>query len=125
MDDDRVWAFEESLWTADAEHYRESIDEACLMVLPTPPFVLSGEEAVAAVSATPRWSEVALSEQRVARPEEGMIVVAYHVRASRGDERYEAHCTSTYRRRGHEDWQVVQHQQTPPLVSVLSEAKPD
>lgn len=117
MDDDRVWTFEESLWTADAEHYRASIDKECLMVLPTPPFVLSGAEAVDAVAATPRWSEVQLSKQRIARPEEGLIVVAYHVEAARGDERYAAHCTSTYRRRGHEDWQVVQHQQTPPLVS--------
>ena len=33
-------AFEESLWTADATHYRESIDEQCLMVLPKPPFVM-------------------------------------------------------------------------------------
>ena len=116
MDDDRVWAFEESLWIGDADHYRESIDPACLMVLPTPPFVLGGDEAVAAVTATPRWEKVELGDTRVSRPEEGLIVVAYRARASRGEERYEAHCTSTYRRRGHEDWQVVQHQQTPPLV---------
>jgi hypothetical protein len=117
MDDDRVWRFEESLWTADAEHYRESIDEACLMVLPQPPFVMSGEEAVAAVASTPRWDSVELSDRRVARPEEGLIVVAYHVEAAKGEERYAAHCTSTYRRRAHEDWTVVQHQQTPPLTA--------
>ena len=116
MDDDRVWTFEESLWTADAEHYRGSIDAECLMVLPTPPYVVSGDEAVAAVASTPRWSQVDFSDQRIARPEEGLIVVAYTVKASRDDEAYEAHCTSTYRRRGHEDWQVVQHQQTPPLA---------
>ncbi len=116
MDDDRVWTFEESLWTADPEHYRASIDDACLMVLPAPPFVLSGAEAIKAVAATPRWDTVQFADTRIARPEEGLIVVAYHVDASRGDERYTAHCTSTYRRRGHEDWQVVQHQQTPPLT---------
>jgi hypothetical protein len=48
----------------------------------------------------------------VSRPEEGLIVIAYEARASRGDEHYRAFCTSTYRRRGHEDWEVVQHQQT-------------
>ena len=117
MDDDRVWTFEKSLWTADAEHYRASIDDACLMVLPMPPFLLSGAEAIEAVAATPRWSVVELSDQRIARPEEGLIVVAYHVAVTRGDEKYAAHCTSTYRRRGHEDWRVVQHQQTPPLVT--------
>jgi hypothetical protein len=32
------------------------------------------------------------------------------------DETYEAHCTSTYRRLSHEEWRVVQHQQTPRLA---------
>lgn len=116
MDDNRVWEFEESLWTGDAEHYRALIDEVCLMVLPTPPYVFGGDEAVAAVANTPRWTEVTFAERRIARPEEGLIVVAYRVDAGRGDERYVAHCTSTYRRRGHDDWQVVQHQQTPPIA---------
>ena len=116
MDDERVWAFETSLWTGDVNHYRELIDETCLMVLPTHDHVLSGSAAVEAVSETPRWSDVALSDQMIARPEEGLIVVAYHVQASLADKSYVARCTSTYRRRGHDDWQVVQHQQTPPLI---------
>ncbi len=115
MEDQRVWAFEESLWTADATRYRESIDDACLMVLPKPPYVMSGSQAIEAVSATPRWSAVELTERQVTRPQEGMIVVAYRAMARKADgEAYEAHCTSTYRRLSHEDWRVVQHQQTPP-----------
>ena len=118
MDDGRVWSFEESLWTGDAEHYRELIDEECLMVLPAPPYVMSGQQAVEAVSSTPRWSTVELSERQVSRPQEGLIVIAYKARAEReGVTPYEAHCTSTYRRLEHEVWRVVQHQQTPPLMS--------
>ncbi|MGF7146518.1 hypothetical protein FHS96_000127 [Sphingomonas zeicaulis] len=118
MEDDRVWAFEESLWTGDAETYRAAIDEACLMVLPTPPFVFTGQQAIEAVSDTPRWSEVKIDQRQVVRPQEGLIVVAYRVVASRADgDPYEAHCTSTYRRLGHEEWRVVQHQQTPPLAA--------
>jgi hypothetical protein len=114
MNDERVWSFEESLWTADADHYRESIDDECLMALPHPPFVMSGEDAIQAVIDTPRWSSVKLTDQRVARPQEGLIVVAYTVEAEReGTEPYSAHCTSTYRRLSHEEWRVVQHQQTP------------
>jgi len=117
MDDDRVWAFEESLWTGDAEHYRESIDPGCLMVLPAPPFVMRGVQSVEAVSRTPRWASVELSERLVSRPEEGLIVIAYKARAAReGAGAYEANCTSTYRRIAHEQWRVVQHQQTPPLA---------
>lgn len=40
MNDERVWQFEESLWTGDADHYRECIDDSCLMVIPAEPYVL-------------------------------------------------------------------------------------
>lgn len=117
MDDARIWAFEESLWTGDAEHYRESIDEACVMVLPAPPYAFDAEQAIAAVSDTPRWSSVTFSDTQVSRPQEGLIVIAYKATAERdGADGYEAHCTSTYRRIAHEEWRVVQHQQTPPLA---------
>lgn len=117
MDDDRVWRFEESLWTADAQHYQESIDDECLMVLPSPPFVYTGQQAIDAVKDTPGWDQVDLRDRQVARPQEGLIVVAYTAEAARGGERYVAHCTSTYRRLAHEEWRVVQHQQTPPLTA--------
>ena len=120
MDDRRVWDFEEGLWTGPAEHYRESIDRECLMVLPEPPYVMSGQQAIDAVSDTPRWARAVLSDRQIMRPQEGLIVVAYKVEAQRHADSakdYEAYCTSTYRRISHEDWRVVQHQQTlPPLA---------
>jgi hypothetical protein len=121
MDDDRIWAFEESLWTASPDHYRESIDEQCLMVLPADPFVFTGEQSVEAVSNTPRWDEVSFSQRQVARPQEGLIVIAYKAEASRAGQSYTAYCTSVYRHlpdatgeRTEQRWQVVQHQQTVP-----------
>lgn len=124
MDDDRIWTFEESLWTASPEHYAESIDEQCLMVLPAPPFVFTGDQSIAAVSDTPRWAEVKLTERRVTRPQEGLIVIAYKAEASRDERTYTAYCTSVYRHlpgadgeRTEDRWQVVQHQQTVPLTT--------
>ena len=118
MDDARVWSFEEGLWTGDEAHYRELIDPECLMVVPAPPFVLTGEQAVKTVADTPRWSEVTISERQVARPQEGLIVIAYKAEASKdGANGYVAHCTSTLRRIEHDIWRVIQHQQTPPLVT--------
>ncbi len=118
MDDTRVWAFEESLWLGDAQHDRDLVDDDCLMVLPEPPFVHAGRQAVEAVAATPRWSRVELSARQVSRPQEGLIVIAYHAHAERdGITPYAAHCTSTYRRLAHDEWRVVQHQQTPPLIA--------
>ena len=116
MDDKRVWAFEESLWTGDAEHYRELIDNECVMVLPELPFVFTGEQAIKAVADTPRWSKVTFSEQQIMRPQEGLIVIAYKAEATReGSADYTAFSTTTMRRLEHDVWRVVQHQQTPPL----------
>ena len=120
MDDGRVWAFEENLWKGGADVYRESIDEACLMVVPAPPFVMTGQQAIDAVTDTPRWDKVTFSDEQIARPEEGLIVVAYQIDAERdGDAPFNAYCTSTYRRLSHEEWRVVQHQQMiPPTKQV-------
>ncbi|TKD51719.1 DUF4440 domain-containing protein [Sphingomonas baiyangensis] len=118
MDDDRVWAFEESLWTGDAEHYRECIDDECVMVVPMPPYVMTGMQAADAVADTPRWTRVRFSDRQIMRPQEGLIVIGYTAEASKDDgEAYTAHCTSTYRRLEHEVWRVVQHQQTPPITA--------
>ena len=37
----------------------------------------------------------------------------YRVAAAKGEARFEAACTSVYRRRAHDDWSVVQHAQIP------------
>lgn len=119
MDDARVWTFEEGLWTGDVAHYRELIDSQCLMVLPQAPFVSTGAQSIDAVSRTPRWSSVVLSDQQISRPEEGLIVVAYKVEAHRhGADDYVAYCTSTYRRLARQEWRVIQHQQTPSPLEV-------
>lgn len=113
MDDDRIWDFERSLWLGDDAQYDALVDDECVMVLPQPPFIFSGAEALEKVSNTPRWEEVAFSDQSVVRPQEGLIVIGYTAQATRGGgDAYEAHCTSTLRRLSHEEWRVVQHQQT-------------
>lgn len=123
MDDGRVWEFERGLWVGSPEHYRELVDPEVVMVVPTEPYVLQGEDAIRAVQGTPRWDEAEISEGRISRPQEGLIVIAYHVVARReGGADYEANCTSTYRRLEHEVWRVVQHSQTPPMALVAEAA---
>ncbi|SEN61597.1 hypothetical protein SAMN05192583_3158 [Sphingomonas gellani] len=116
MDDDRLWGFEQSLWIEGPENYREKVDPEVVMVLPRPPFVLAGDAAVGAVADTPTWDRAELTDRTVSRPQEGLIVVGYRVRAEKdGHAGYEAWCTSTIRRIEHEVWRVVQHQQLPAL----------
>lgn len=122
MDDSRVWQFEISLWLGSAEDYRQEVDPACVMVLPDDPFVMSGSQAIEAVQGTPRWTEATLTRKIVARPHEGMIVLAYHVEVAREHDSYAAYCSSTYHRLSHENWKVVQHQQAPSLTRLQETA---
>ncbi len=114
MDDDRVWSAERDLWVGDSVLYENAIDDECLMVLPSPPFIVTGGDAIAAVKNTPRWENVEFSERRIGRPHEGLLVAAYKVNASDSKSAaFEAYCTTTYRRLGTENWRVVSHHQTP------------
>ena len=118
MDDDRVWAFEKDLWLGNGDVYRKGIDPEARMALPAPPFIFAGENAIEAVEATPRWSNVAFEDGTISRPQYGLIVVAYAAHAQQdGHDAYVAHCTTTYRLTEDHAWQVIQHQQTPKLVT--------
>ena len=119
MEDERIWAMEEKLWKGGDRVYEELVDENVVMALPAEPFLFSRDQAKNAVKNTPRWEEVHFSDQKVTRPEEGLIVIGYHVEAKRGDETYRCVASSTMRRRGHDDWTVVQHSQViPPKAEV-------
>lgn len=114
MEDRTVWALERSLWTGDADRYLETVDDQCLMVVPAQPYILTAAQVIEAIRNASRWTEVAMSRQTVSRPQDGLIVVAYTVEASRnGGDPYRAWCTSTYRRLALDQWHLVQHQQTP------------
>jgi len=116
MDDKRIIDFERALWVGEADVYRRCVSQDCLMVVPAQPFLLRGDEAIKMVERTPRWSAVDFADFKIERPIEGVIVVGYRVSASRGAERYDAYCTSTYQRVADHDWRVIQHQQTSNFV---------
>jgi hypothetical protein len=125
MDDTRIVEFERALWVGEADVYRRNVSAECLMVVPAQPFLLRGEQAIAAVENTPRWDDVAFHDFEIERPQEGLIVVAYRVRASRGGRAFNAFCTSTYQRLGDHDWRVIQHQQTPEPAAIGAETARD
>lgn len=119
MDDDRIWEFERELWVGGPEVYEKKVAPTCVMALPAAPYLYDGRAATEAVKDTPRWDEAEFADTRVERPQEGLIVIAYRMRARRGAEKeYHALCTSTLQRLAHEEWVVVQHQQTPLGVMV-------
>ena len=111
MDDERVWRLEESLWHGGEERYHKRVDPDCIMSLSRAPHVFAGEAAIQAVSGTPDWDKVSFSDREVRRPEKGLIVLGYRVSVAKGETRFNAACTSVYRRRSHADWTVIQHAQ--------------
>lgn len=121
MDDARIWEMEEKLWKGGERVYEELVDENVVMALPAEPFLFSRAQARDAVKDTPRWEEVRFSDQKVTRPEEGLIVIGYQVEARRGDETYRCYASSTMMRRGHDDWTVVNHSQVVPPTAVVDE----
>ena len=113
MDDEKVWAMEESLWTGDAGHMGAIVDPACLMVFPDPAGIMAAEAALEGLKSAPRWDKVMMTGRQIARPGDGLLILAYKAvgtRSAAAD--YTALCSSTYRRDG-ERWRLVQHQQTP------------
>lgn len=119
MEDARIWEMEEKLWRGGEDVYQRLVDDEAVMALPAEPVLFSRQQAIDAVKDTPRWDEVRFSEQTVSRPEEGLIVIGYQVEARRGGEEYRCFASSTLRRRGHDDWTVVQHSQVvPPRMAV-------
>ncbi|WJH38626.1 DUF4440 domain-containing protein (plasmid) [Aliirhizobium terrae] len=115
MEDSRVWDFEESVWLSGPSNFDKVIDDEALFVVPAAPYVVVGSKAKAEMSKLNRWAKVSFSERQVYRPQEGLIVVAYRVSASMEDGKATgAYCTSTIRRVAHEEWRIIQHQQTTP-----------
>ncbi|MFC7537099.1 DUF4440 domain-containing protein [Sphingomonas sp. GCM10030256] len=119
MDDGRIWEMEEQLWHGGEDVYQQLVDEEVVMALPAEPFIFSRQQAIDAVRNTPRWEQVRFSDQKVSRPAEGLIVIGYKVDASRGGASYRCYASSTLRRRGHDDWTVVQHSQVVPLKGLI------
>lgn len=111
MNDERVWSFEQSLWQAGGERYHDRVDAECVMVLGHSPYLFAGPDAAEAVSGTPEWENVTFTRKTVHRPQEGLIVLGYDVRAEKDGTSFSATCSSVYRRCDHDDWTVIQHSQ--------------
>ena len=125
MEDERVWHHERQLWTGSVEDFARAIDETSLMVIPAPPFVLAGDEIVQALAKGTRFSKLGIAHGRITRPQEGLILVAYKAAADgHGEPQYLALCTTSWRRIAHDDWLIVQHQQTPTAAGPFRSAAP-
>lgn len=113
MDEQQVWTLEERLWLEGEPAYGELVSGECLMAFPAPVGILKGVEITESLRGAPRWSSVRMNQRAVARPDNGVMVLAYLALAEReGAGPYVAYCTSTWRAR-EDRWRLIQHQQSP------------
>lgn len=83
------------------------------MVFPEPVGILAGEAILAGLAAAPRWAELAIGAERVARPRPDVAVLAYRAEARcEAGAVWRVLCSSVWLR-GEDGWRIVQHQQTP------------
>lgn len=112
--DDDFWTLERRFWTDGADFYDAQLALGATMVFPEPAGIMGRQAAIDAVRDAPRWRQVHFDRQRLRRHGDDVVVLAYAVRADRGDgdSGYAALCGSVYRQDGN-DWRLACHQQTP------------
>lgn len=115
MDDEQeLWALEERFWTGGEEFYRDRLAADCVMLFPAPVGRLSGEQILASLAGTPRWSRVTIRNRRVLRPAERFVLLVYEAAGEREDppSPYRTLAASGYVLH-HGKWRLAFHQQTP------------
>jgi uncharacterized protein YchJ len=112
MADGNLWKTEERLWTGGVEVYEERLDADCIMAFPPPAGIMRREAILASIATATRWTAIEMNDRQLSRPRESLAVLGYRARAKRGEDAYEAMCTSVYVARDGR-WRMVQHQQTP------------
>ena len=113
MSEDDLEAAERAFWFGDADHYRASLTDGCLMIFPGMGIV--GRDAlIAGIESGPRWSTVSFESWRQDAPAEGVAIVAYRATAMRPGMTapHRVDCGSLYLRTG-EGRRLAFHQQTP------------
>lgn len=93
--------------------YDDALADDVTMLLPGG-MLLDDRRTILDAMSGPPWRWYELSDERTVVLATDAVVVAYRVRARRGDEAvYTALVTSTYRRSEEGRWLLVVHQQTP------------
>lgn len=106
---------ERAFWerAGDQAFYRERLTQDAVMVFPAPFGIMDREATLEAVATATGWENVEFFETAVVPLGNEAAVLAYRVRAVRGDSPpYETYASSAYVRRD-SDWRLALHEQTP------------
>ncbi|MBO3086470.1 nuclear transport factor 2 family protein [Cellulomonas fengjieae] len=107
---DELMAIENDLALGRGAQYERVLHDDALVVVPGA--VLTKDECVRAMDASPGWDEVDLGEPRLVESRATATVV-YPFVGTRGSRTYRAVLSSTYTRGPDGRWRLLVHQQTP------------
>ena len=110
---DDLEKLERDFWFGDADHYRASLTDGCLMVFPGMGIV-GRDTLIAGIESGPRWTSVSFESWRRDDPADGVALVVYRASAMRTGmaSPYRVGCGSLYVRIDGR-WRLAFHQQTP------------
>jgi hypothetical protein len=112
MNKDDIVALEKGFWSGDAEFYCKNLDDRCLVAFTEMSGVMDREAIAGMIREGERWEDVEMTERGFLEPADGVAMLAYEVRASRGGKHHHAVVSSGYVRRNGA-WKMAFHQQTP------------
>lgn len=104
---DELMASEHRLALGSGPEYEATLAEEALVIVPG--MVLDARACIDAMNASPGWDRVELTDARLLEAD-GVATVVYTFSGVRGEDRYRAVLSSTYRLG---DRRLILHQQTP------------
>lgn len=111
QDRDTLWEMEEHFWTSGADSARSTTSTQAVMIFAYPPGILQGDQIWSHLHERTGWRTVAMSERRVTRCGD-ILILTYLASAEKPDVPiYKALCASTYLQ-DEDTWLRISHQQT-------------
>jgi hypothetical protein len=107
---DELMVIESDLARGRGAEYERTLHDDALVVVPGA--VLTRDECVRAMDASPGWDTVDLGEPRLVQSM-STVTLVYPFVGTRGSDTYRATLSSTYTRDAKGRWRLLLHQQTP------------
>jgi hypothetical protein len=104
-------AIEHELAAGDGDTYRRYLAEEAVVIVPGQ--VLTRDETIAAMDASPGWDDFSIEGERVLPLGDAAALLTYRFRGRRGEASYEAELSSVYVGGPDGPWKLAFHQQTP------------
>jgi len=117
---DELFAIERGFWERGAPHFREYMDDQCLISFADFAGVRKNADIAAMAQDAPSWSDIDLDARGFLHPTPEFALINYEIGATRtGGDRHRAIVTTGYVRRG-ESWKAAFHGQAVLPIEAVS-----